>query len=57
MSGYSKQSQQLARELAEKAAKNLAGFGKTVTRDAATGRYTVVRDVLETGTSAIRKKS
>jgi len=41
MSGYSEQSQRLARELAEKAAKNLRRSGRTVERDAETGRYTV----------------
>ena len=41
MSGYSEQSQKLARTLAEKAAKNLRKSGRTVTRNASTGQYTV----------------
>lgn len=41
MSGYSEQSQRLARELAEKAARNLRRSGRSVVQDAATGRYTV----------------
>lgn len=41
MSGYSEQSQRLARALAEKAADNLRRSGHTVTRSAETGRYTV----------------
>ncbi len=40
MSGYSEQSQRLAREIAEKAASNLRRSGRTVTRDAS-GRYIV----------------
>jgi hypothetical protein len=41
MSGYSEQSQRLARALAEKAADNLRRSGHTVTRSAETGRYVV----------------
>lgn len=41
MSGYSKRAQELARALGEKAANNLRHSGRTVTQDAATGRYTV----------------
>lgn len=43
-SGYSEQSQKLAEELAEKAAKNLRRSGHTVERNAATGRYVVRRN-------------
>ena len=43
MSGYSEQSQKLAEELAEKAAKNLRRSGRTVERSATTGRYVVSR--------------
>ena len=45
MSGYSEQSQKLAEELAEKAAKNLRRSGRTVERSATTGRYVVSRKV------------
>lgn len=41
MSGYSENSQRLAREVAEKAARNLRRAGRTVTVDPATGRYIV----------------
>ncbi|PPG88319.1 hypothetical protein C5C00_08480 [Rathayibacter rathayi] len=41
MSGYSEQSQRLARQLAEKAAKNLRRSGRSVEQDATTGRYIV----------------
>jgi len=43
MSGYSEQSQKLAEELAEKAAKNLRRSGRIVERSATTGRYVVSR--------------
>jgi hypothetical protein len=43
MSEYSERSQALARELAEKAAKNLRRSGRTVERSATTGRYVVSR--------------
>lgn len=43
MSGYSEQSQKLAKELAEKAATNLRRSGRTVERSAATGHYIVGR--------------
>ncbi len=42
-SGYSEQSQKLAEELAEKAAKNLRRSGRTIERSTATGRYVVSR--------------
>ena len=41
MSGYSEQSQRLARQLAEKAADNLRRSGRSVVQDAVTGRYIV----------------
>jgi hypothetical protein len=41
MSGYSERSQQLARELASKAARNLSRSGRVVTRSATTGRHVI----------------
>lgn len=41
MNGYSEQSQRLARELAEKAARNLRRAGRTVTVNPGTGEYVV----------------
>jgi hypothetical protein len=40
---YSAQSQELARELAERAAAGLRRSGHTVIRDSSTGQYTVTR--------------
>ena len=56
MSGYSEHSQQLAKELAEKAAKNLRGSGRTVTRNTSTGRYIVSRDASKNGSGSIKSK-
>jgi hypothetical protein len=56
VSRYSEQSQKLAKELAEKAAKNLRGSGKTVTRNAKTGQYLVARDAPKNGTGSINQK-
>jgi len=41
MSGYSQRSEELARSIAMKAARNLRKSGKIVVRDAITGRYLV----------------
>lgn len=41
MSGYSEQSQKLAKALAEKAARNLRRSGRIVEHNAVTGQYVV----------------
>ncbi len=63
MSGYSEQSQKLAKELAEKAARNLRRSGRTVERSATTGRYIVARKAggativqKDSGSSIVRRK-
>lgn len=57
MSGYSKQSQRLARQLAEKAASNLRRSGRTVEEDPVSGRF-IVRprggNVEGTGRTSVR---
>lgn len=41
MSGYSEESQRLAHQLAEKAARNLRRSGRSVKQDPSSGRYIV----------------
>lgn len=54
MSGYSERSPELARELGEKAARNLERSGKVVHRSDVTGRYVVTSPRAK---SSVKKKT
>jgi len=53
MSDYSAESRRLARKLADKVSKKLAGSGRTLARDAKTGRY-VIQTLSENGSASPR---